>query len=170
MSEPTSSVNEDSQPVLTTSAISTVHLPRIAIKFCTQCKWNLRAAYVGIQKSFHLLSRVSPIQPTSYHFSTPSSSSLSFLPSDISPPLKTVRPRTPPNLLPLSGRSIPYPCFRRRVHDIPLSHFLRPHKLNVKVNFPIIRHQSPRDAPLGPQTRRRLPGDERTQVPSAECY
>src|SRR5271170_2890466 len=24
-----------------------VPLPRIAIKFCVQCKWNLRAAYVG---------------------------------------------------------------------------------------------------------------------------
>jgi hypothetical protein len=23
-----------------------VPLPRIAIKFCVQCKWNLRAAYV----------------------------------------------------------------------------------------------------------------------------
>jgi hypothetical protein len=30
-----------------TTAESTVNLPRIAIKFCTQCKWNLRAAYVS---------------------------------------------------------------------------------------------------------------------------
>ena len=25
-----------------------LHLPRIAIKYCTQCKWMLRAAYVWI--------------------------------------------------------------------------------------------------------------------------
>ncbi|KAJ5224274.1 uncharacterized protein N7469_007777 [Penicillium citrinum] len=30
-----------------TTAIERVHLPRIAIKFCTQCKWMLRAAYFG---------------------------------------------------------------------------------------------------------------------------
>ncbi|RMZ88800.1 hypothetical protein DV736_g3978, partial [Chaetothyriales sp. CBS 134916] len=29
----------------TISALSSVTLPRITIKFCTQCKWNLRAAY-----------------------------------------------------------------------------------------------------------------------------
>ncbi|KAK5229868.1 hypothetical protein LTR72_001401 [Exophiala xenobiotica] len=29
----------------TSQALSTVSVPRIAIKFCTQCKWNLRAAY-----------------------------------------------------------------------------------------------------------------------------
>ncbi|KAJ5444437.1 uncharacterized protein N7458_008309 [Penicillium daleae] len=28
-----------------TSALERVHLPRIAIKFCTQCRWMLRAAY-----------------------------------------------------------------------------------------------------------------------------
>lgn len=28
-------------------AMGRVHLPRIAIKFCTQCRWMLRAAYVG---------------------------------------------------------------------------------------------------------------------------
>ncbi|OQE19032.1 hypothetical protein PENSTE_c016G08568 [Penicillium steckii] len=30
-----------------TTAMERVHLPRIAIKFCTQCKWMLRAAYFG---------------------------------------------------------------------------------------------------------------------------
>ncbi|EXJ86959.1 hypothetical protein A1O3_03913 [Capronia epimyces CBS 606.96] len=30
---------------MTTQASSTVHVPRVAIRFCTQCKWNLRAAY-----------------------------------------------------------------------------------------------------------------------------
>ena len=30
---------------ITTVASSTVTLPRITIEFCTQCKWNLRAAY-----------------------------------------------------------------------------------------------------------------------------
>ncbi|KIV85758.1 hypothetical protein PV11_01418 [Exophiala sideris] len=30
---------------MTTQATSTVRVPRIAIEFCTQCKWNLRAAY-----------------------------------------------------------------------------------------------------------------------------
>lgn len=28
------------------TALEHVHLPRIAIKFCTQCRWMLRAAYV----------------------------------------------------------------------------------------------------------------------------
>lgn len=28
------------------TALERVHLPRIAIKFCTQCRWMLRAAYV----------------------------------------------------------------------------------------------------------------------------
>ncbi|OOQ86364.1 selenoprotein domain protein [Penicillium brasilianum] len=28
-----------------TTALERVHLPRIAIKFCTQCRWMLRAAY-----------------------------------------------------------------------------------------------------------------------------
>lgn len=27
-------------------ALTPVHLPRITIRFCTQCKWMLRAAYV----------------------------------------------------------------------------------------------------------------------------
>ncbi len=30
-------------------------LPRVAIKFCVQCKWNLRAAYVRIICSIRLL-------------------------------------------------------------------------------------------------------------------
>jgi len=30
---------------MTSQTSSTVHVPRVAIKFCTQCKWNLRAAY-----------------------------------------------------------------------------------------------------------------------------
>jgi hypothetical protein len=33
-----------------TTAQSTVNLPRIAIMFCTRCKWNLRAAYVSQPK------------------------------------------------------------------------------------------------------------------------
>lgn len=33
---------------MTTQASSTVQVPRVAIKFCTQCKWNLRAAYVSV--------------------------------------------------------------------------------------------------------------------------
>lgn len=30
------------------TALERVHLPRIAIKFCTQCRWMLRAAYVWL--------------------------------------------------------------------------------------------------------------------------
>lgn len=30
-----------------TTTGSSVHLPRVAITFCTQCKWMLRAAYFG---------------------------------------------------------------------------------------------------------------------------
>ena len=41
----------DASSSSTSIALSSVHLPRIVIKFCTQCKWNLRAAYVG--RSFH---------------------------------------------------------------------------------------------------------------------
>lgn len=40
----------ENNPQSTSSQVSTsqetVHLPRIAIKYCTQCKWMLRAAYV----------------------------------------------------------------------------------------------------------------------------
>ena len=39
-------VAKTAPPTSTTAiAISTVTLPRITIEFCTQCKWNLRAAY-----------------------------------------------------------------------------------------------------------------------------
>jgi hypothetical protein len=34
--------NEDKK-----TALEHVHLPRISIKFCTQCRWMLRAAYVS---------------------------------------------------------------------------------------------------------------------------
>lgn len=39
----------ESQPQVSSpdqTALERVHLPRIAIKFCTQCRWMLRAAYV----------------------------------------------------------------------------------------------------------------------------
>lgn len=29
-------------------AQSTVNLPRVEIRFCVKCKWNLRAAYVSL--------------------------------------------------------------------------------------------------------------------------
>ncbi len=45
MSAPSVDAAGNSQSTSTTIAQSSVHLPRIAIKFCTQCKWNLRAAY-----------------------------------------------------------------------------------------------------------------------------
>ena len=68
----------------TTTAQSLVHLPRIAIKFCTQCKWNLRAAYYAqelLQTFSTSLGEVALI-PTSggiftitlFHTPTPSSS------------------------------------------------------------------------------------------------
>ncbi|OQD72980.1 hypothetical protein PENDEC_c017G00832 [Penicillium decumbens] len=48
MTEPTAPI-EKSMAQKTTptenTALERVHLPRIAIKFCTQCKWMLRAAY-----------------------------------------------------------------------------------------------------------------------------
>ena len=35
-------------------ALAAVQLPRITIKFCTQCRWMLRAAYVReIKDVFH---------------------------------------------------------------------------------------------------------------------
>ena len=39
------------------TTLERVHLPRISIKFCTQCRWMLRAAYVcaSILSSFLLL-------------------------------------------------------------------------------------------------------------------
>ncbi|KAJ5712853.1 uncharacterized protein N7483_010034 [Penicillium malachiteum] len=46
MTEPTPSTNSAkpvAEPGLT--SIERVHLPRISIKFCTQCRWMLRAAY-----------------------------------------------------------------------------------------------------------------------------
>lgn len=33
-------------------ALANVHLPRISIQFCTQCRWMLRAAYVRGYLSF----------------------------------------------------------------------------------------------------------------------
>lgn len=45
------------------TALERVHLPRIAIKFCTQCRWMLRAAYVWsflFLLVFQLLYRCSP--------------------------------------------------------------------------------------------------------------
>lgn len=33
------------------TALERVYLPRIAIKFCTQCRWMLRAAYVWLSLS-----------------------------------------------------------------------------------------------------------------------
>ena len=59
--------------------IERVHLPRIAIKFCTQCRWMLRAAYVCMlpspissrrysKREIHLNSSTSSYTP--YHFST----------------------------------------------------------------------------------------------------
>ncbi|KAJ5697234.1 hypothetical protein N7488_010918 [Penicillium malachiteum] len=46
MTEPTpstSSAKPVAEPALT--SLERVHLPRISIKFCTQCRWMLRAAY-----------------------------------------------------------------------------------------------------------------------------
>ncbi|KAJ5106265.1 hypothetical protein N7456_002940 [Penicillium angulare] len=55
MSEPTSLATQTEKPKPTSTPTSTpdekptslerVHLPRISIKFCTQCRWMLRAAY-----------------------------------------------------------------------------------------------------------------------------
>ncbi|KAJ5788701.1 hypothetical protein N7457_003691 [Penicillium paradoxum] len=44
MAESTSASAAESKPEKKT-ALEHVHLPRIAIKFCTQCRWMLRAAY-----------------------------------------------------------------------------------------------------------------------------
>lgn len=40
------------------TAVSRVHLPRITIKFCTQCRWMLRAAYVSLH--YHHLHIIFP--------------------------------------------------------------------------------------------------------------
>ena len=37
---------ETFSPTAATKVVERVHLPRIAIEFCTQCRWMLRAAYV----------------------------------------------------------------------------------------------------------------------------
>lgn len=51
MTEPIAPIEQQQQkptPQANTQAISNtqVNLPRITIKYCTQCKWMLRAAYV----------------------------------------------------------------------------------------------------------------------------
>lgn len=81
-------------------AESDVRLPRVTIQFCTQCKWNLRAAYVD------------PPFPTSPYFSHTNHAQ--------------VRPRTPPNLLDNPRRSLPPALNRRRLQNrhIPSSPFL----------------------------------------------
>ena len=70
--------------VPTTTAQSSVYLPRIAIKFCTQCKWNLRAAYFAqeLLQTFSTSLGEVALTPSSggiftitlYHTSTPPSS------------------------------------------------------------------------------------------------
>ncbi|KAH1495419.1 hypothetical protein KXX42_005880, partial [Aspergillus fumigatus] len=43
---PSSSTTTNPPPTTTTTtATTTTTLPRITIKYCTQCKWMLRAAY-----------------------------------------------------------------------------------------------------------------------------
>ncbi|CRG90391.1 hypothetical protein PISL3812_07435 [Talaromyces islandicus] len=44
---PTDKAKENPNPSEKVTGSSQVHLPRITIKFCTQCKWMLRAAYFG---------------------------------------------------------------------------------------------------------------------------
>lgn len=56
MTEPTAPIEQNlapdtnktqaSNPDTDTTVLKRVHLPRIAIEFCTQCRWMLRAAYV----------------------------------------------------------------------------------------------------------------------------
>ncbi|GFF29931.1 selenoprotein domain protein [Aspergillus udagawae] len=41
----TSSTGTNTNPPTTTTATTTTNLPRITIRYCTQCKWMLRAAY-----------------------------------------------------------------------------------------------------------------------------
>lgn len=52
------------------TAVSRVHLPRITIKFCTQCRWMLRAAYVSLH--YHhlhiILHFFSPLVPSKNGF------------------------------------------------------------------------------------------------------
>lgn len=40
--------NPVAEPTATPTSLELVDLPRISIKFCTQCRWMLRAAYVRI--------------------------------------------------------------------------------------------------------------------------
>lgn len=54
MAESTSTSKTLDSTTDTTDNIATanVHLPRISIQFCTQCRWMLRAAYVRDYLSF----------------------------------------------------------------------------------------------------------------------
>ena len=60
----------DSSPAETLAPVS---LPRISIKFCTQCKWMLRAAYVRtLQHAFNMAYSFFPNSSLAYQFQAPS--------------------------------------------------------------------------------------------------
>ena len=83
--------NQPQKPTTTTQ----VHLPRVTIKYFTQCKWMLRAAYVF------------PPPPLSH--------TVSYIFSEIIL-TRTVRPRTPLNIQHGPGRSRPPAGLGGRFH------------------------------------------------------
>ena len=83
-----------------TTTTTQVHLPRVTIKYCTQCKWMLRAAYV-----------LPPPPPPP----SPLSHTVSYIFSEIIL-TRTVRPRTPLNIQHGPGRSRPPAGLGGRFH------------------------------------------------------
>lgn len=138
-----------------------VRFPRVVIQFCTQCKWMLRAAYVGFLSflaSFLPLSLFLPsflplfiffLHPSFIHPSSIPPSSIhpsSLLPS---PPIQLtspVRARAPLHVPHLPRRSLPPALHRRHIHRH------RPRR-------PLVAAPDP----VGQEARRRLPRDQGAQ-------
>jgi len=132
------------------TAIENVALPRVTIQFCTQCKWMLRAAYVGsnspppsfspFRKKLATLIIPKKKKNLSTHVGT-----------------QTVRTRTPLHLLHLPRRSLP-PTF----HWWYLCHLYHPPSTRDTIyRDPDI---NPDHSTLGPENRRRLPRNQRAQA------
>lgn len=94
-----------------------VHLPRVTIKYCTQCKWLLRAAYVCSYNPRFSFSFLNPSNNNSISHPPLSLPVVIEIVQYVSN-LHLVRPRTALYLLHVAGRSISRPRHRWRLHGI----------------------------------------------------
>src|ERR1700761_5190272 len=139
-------------------ASSKLKVPRIAIEFCTQCKWNLRAAYVsGINLSHILPGRHMWMR---FVWSTDTLLSTQCPPADSSYP---VRSRTATDIQYDHRRDSSHTRDRRNIHH---HNDARGQQFNGHNCFSVASTRSTtqycRHGDMGPQKRRRFPRNERT--------